>query len=181
MDESYRVHYKKGDFEVEVESTDKDYVDDTLNRLIEQSTPPTPVTASIEPSEGATTPSIETTGQVTPLTLDVTALVTSIHESPNYPDIEKHIISKRPRLPRIIMILYFAKQLGLDYLTTSNIEGVTDQLGIKISHENVAKTRRTNRKYFNTKDPVARGKVTLFKLNRQGLDAYEKCLKGEDI
>jgi len=31
---SYRVHYKKGDLEVEVESTEKSYVDQMLQRFL---------------------------------------------------------------------------------------------------------------------------------------------------
>jgi len=34
MSDSYRVHYKKGDTEVEVESSDKSYVDAMLAKLI---------------------------------------------------------------------------------------------------------------------------------------------------
>ena len=34
MSSSYRVHYKKGDIEVEVESSDKDYVDQMLQKLL---------------------------------------------------------------------------------------------------------------------------------------------------
>ena len=34
MSSSYRVHYKKGDVEVEVESSDKDYVDQMLQKLL---------------------------------------------------------------------------------------------------------------------------------------------------
>jgi hypothetical protein len=34
MSNNYRVHYKKGDIEVEVESSDKDYVDQMLLKLL---------------------------------------------------------------------------------------------------------------------------------------------------
>jgi hypothetical protein len=38
---SYRVHYKKGDLEVEVESTEKSYVDQMLQRFLSlQASPP---------------------------------------------------------------------------------------------------------------------------------------------
>jgi hypothetical protein len=36
MSSSYRVHYKKGDIEIEVESSDKDYVDQMLQKLLSQ-------------------------------------------------------------------------------------------------------------------------------------------------
>ena len=35
MSDNYRVHYKKGDTEIEVESTDKNYVDSMLAKLTE--------------------------------------------------------------------------------------------------------------------------------------------------
>ena len=38
MRNNYRVHYKRGDLEIEVESTDKNYVDQMLHKLV----PPSP-------------------------------------------------------------------------------------------------------------------------------------------
>ena len=40
MSNSYRVHYKRGDLEIEVESTDKNYVDQILHKFVPLS--PTP-------------------------------------------------------------------------------------------------------------------------------------------
>lgn len=37
MTNNYRVHYKRGDLEIEVESTEKDYVDQMLKKLVPQS------------------------------------------------------------------------------------------------------------------------------------------------
>jgi hypothetical protein len=34
MSNNYRVHYKKGDIEIEIESSDKDYVDQMLQKLL---------------------------------------------------------------------------------------------------------------------------------------------------
>lgn len=181
MDKNYRVHYKKGDFEVEVESTDKDYVDDTLKRLIDQDIPPTSVTQGIEPLKGDAAPSSEPAEQDTAQTLDVSMLVNSIHESGDYPVIEEHIINKRKRLPRILMVLHFAHQYGIDYLTTADVEEITDQLRIKISKEHVSHTIKPNRKYFQTATSVKPGRKALYKLNRLGLQAYARCLKGESI
>jgi len=35
MSQNYRVHYRKGDVDIEVESTDKTYVNEMLNKLLE--------------------------------------------------------------------------------------------------------------------------------------------------
>jgi hypothetical protein len=40
MSSNYRVHYKRGDLEIEVESTDKNYVDQILHKFVPLS--PTP-------------------------------------------------------------------------------------------------------------------------------------------
>ena len=40
MSNNYRVHYKRGDLEIEVESTDKNYVDQMLNKFVPLSPKP---------------------------------------------------------------------------------------------------------------------------------------------
>jgi hypothetical protein len=40
MSNNYRVHYKRGDLEIEVESTDKNYVDQMLHKFVPLSPKP---------------------------------------------------------------------------------------------------------------------------------------------
>ena len=40
MSNNYRVHYKRGDLEIEVESSDKNYVDQMLHKLVTASPKP---------------------------------------------------------------------------------------------------------------------------------------------
>ena len=40
MSNNYRVHYKRGDLEIEVESTDKNYVDQMLHKFVPLSPEP---------------------------------------------------------------------------------------------------------------------------------------------
>lgn len=184
---SYRVHYKKGDIEVEVESTDKDYVDQMLQKFLP---PQGPQTLLRKPPERKHKP-LRTGDRQTrdkgaaaneqETTINYAAIANAVHESDKTEDIQKNILNKRNSLGRILTAFHFAHETGNEYLTTGDVEKITDQLGVKISQPNVSHCIAVNRKYFSAGRTRRRGAKVPYKLNRQGELAYERCLAGQKV
>jgi len=177
---SYRVRYKRGDIEVEVESTDKNYVAQKLEELLNLRTgAPTPVKqAKPKPSSQPATPSPATADEE----LDVAVLVTAIHEDPNFDSIEKHILEKRSIDARVLLCFEFAHRVGYLQMSTGDVERVTDELGVKIEAPNVAKAIRNRlKKYLSAGRARKKGIKTPYKINRAGRNAFEKILRGESL
>jgi hypothetical protein len=183
---SYRVHYKKGDVEIEVESTDKDYV----GRMLQKFLPPqASQTLLRKPPERKHKPLRTATGRrgiraaanEQETTINYAAVANAVHDSDKTEDIEKNILNKPGRLGRILLSFHFAHETGNEYLTTGDIEKITDQLEVKISQANVSHCMAANRKYFSARTTRRRGAKVPYKLNRQGRMAYEKCLAGEKV
>lgn len=71
--------------------------------------------------------------------IDVAGIVEKIQDSENFTDIEKNILDKSDQLPRILLAGQFAHEHGQNSFTTGDIEGITDQLGMKIIQTNASK------------------------------------------
>ena len=188
MTQNYRVHYKKGDVTIEVESTDKDYVDVTLKKLIDlrQASSSSNNSSQSGSARGSSSKHKSKAGKLTKdrgdtHEINISALVTAIHEADNFSQIEEHVLNKSAQLPRVLLVLHFANELGAPSLTTGQISSVTDELGVKISPANVSHTIRNNRKYFTSDHARRRGASVPCKLNRQGKQAILKCLKAEKV
>jgi hypothetical protein len=186
--QTYKVKYRKGDLEVEIESTDKEYVDKKLEELTK--------TSEAEMTKGSGATSVHKHGQsgrgasrikqtVEPSAnqqkIDVASLVGKIKEDDRSAGINQYIVDKPARLPRILLALFLAKEhLESPYLTTGQIESITDEMGIKVKSSNISTTIRANSKFFAADGVRRKGAIMRFKLNRQGLNAFESCLKGEE-
>lgn len=90
MTQNYRVHYKKGDVAIEVESTDKDYVDVTL-KLIDLRPASSPSTSSSQAGRKRGPSSKRKSKAGEPARdrgdgheTDISALVTAIHDADNF-------------------------------------------------------------------------------------------------
>jgi hypothetical protein len=183
MSNNYRVHYKKGDTEIEVESTDKNYIDAMLAKLIElqpkvhvpgpgkkkKQQRGAPVRATADAAEGEE------------LMIDVPTIVKNIHESDSFEQIEQNILNKKSQLGRVLLASYFAHQVGQEHLTTGDIEDITDELGVKIAQSNVSHCIADNRKYFTAGTTRKKGAKVPYKLNRQGANTFEKLLKQQKV
>ena len=175
---NYRVRLKKGEQEIEIESTDKNYVDSKLNELlpkfsqiIEKSTTSKPGKKKTDKPEMGKDLSVDSK-------FNANTLVERIHEFKNYSDVETNIINKKDMLSKIMMCMYFAKDLfDPPHLTTGQVEAITDQIGIRIAMSNVGHKIKKNMKYFS-KGKIEGNKVP-YKLNLPGERAFEKCMKGE--
>jgi len=187
MENIYRVSYKIGSFEIEVESSDKEYVDSKLRELlarggdkaiqIEQRDKKVVRPENMTPKKsGETSDRTEVEGSI-----DIAAIVSAINDNDDHEKIEINILNKSGQLPRIIMCLYFAEDVYGAPITTGDIHSITDQLGIKISAANAGTTIKNHQKYFAADTVRKKGAVIKYKLNRKGNEAYKKLLNGENI
>ncbi|MGA2916865.1 MAG: hypothetical protein ABSE89_12645 [Sedimentisphaerales bacterium] len=113
---------------------------------------------------------------------DIAKFVGQIKDSKIYEQVEKNIIDKRNQLAKILMCLYFAREfLETPYLTTGQIEAITNELNIKVEIANASNVIKKNQKYFTGKTVRKRGLPVPYKLNRLGEKAFEKMLNGEKL
>ena len=186
MEKYYRVKYRNGGLEIEIESSDQQYVDNKFKELIgkevsasrsknNQTKPKVKKKAHQKIKENTSNDSSDNTE------IDITGIVSAINDDDSHTMIEENILNKSGQLPRIIMCLHFADDLLAQTLTTGDIQTITDQLGIKISNTNAANTIKANLKYFSADSVRKKGSVVRYKLNRKGKDAYQKLLNSEKI
>jgi hypothetical protein len=179
MVSSYRVRIKRGNEEIEVESTDKKYVDGKIEEFLTQSKKATPrVKPKLKRKRvGKSNVAKETSKDPQ---IDIAALVEHIKDSESYPKVEENILDKHYTVPKIMMCMHFAKEFSDNpYLTTGQVEKITDQFGTKIRMQNVGGSIVKNQRYFTGKITRRRGQPVPYKLNRSGETAFNKYLKGE--
>ena len=71
---------------------------------------------------------------------------------------------------------YAAEQFSDPYLTTGEMEAVTDQLGVRIDSSNAAKVLKKNSTYVTTDTMRKPGTIVGYKLNRSGVKHFENLL-----
>ena len=183
MTNSYRVRYKNGDLEIEVESSDKSYVDSKLSELIGKDVKPVVKQhGKPKPTKPAKRKAEKAVGKDEERSVDIPTLVDAINESDNHGKIEENILNKSSRLGRIILCLYYANEvLESPFLTTGDIEKITNQLGIKLSSQNASKAIKNSQKYFTADQVRKSGAIMKYKLNRKGISAFATLLKDEKL
>lgn len=62
------------------------------------------------------------------------------------------------------------------FIGTKDVEGITDQLGIRVLARNAATTIKTNNKYFAADGVRSKGGLIRYKINRKGIDELEKII-----
>lgn len=115
---------------------------------------------------------------------DILKIATAIRDADNYSEIDENILKKNAQLPRILLCLHHASGVpGPDTLTTGQIQDVTSELGVQIKAQNVNNTitKQANRKYFAPQKVRKPGAKVPYKLNRRGIEAYKKVVKGEKL
>jgi hypothetical protein len=188
MPNIYRVRYKKGDVELDIESSDKDYVDGKLGEILklEAEVPAQEVAngrRGHRHGERGTSQKSQVAsdggGRVTESVL--AEIIASINDAENYEDLGKYVLDKADRTARILMCYYFAHKHGGDAaLTSTHIERITAQLGVKIAAANVAKVIRESASQYLAGDRVRKqGFAVHYKINRRGIAVFEKMIKGE--
>lgn len=178
MSTVYRVRYRKADFEIEIESSDKAFVDSKLAelRILESPKPKEEIRGEGGHSRRKP-PKNRNEASVPESALNIPQIVDRINTSDEHSLIEAHVLRNSARLPRILMCLYFIKDDADPCLTTGQIETLTDQLKIKISKQNVGATIKENQQYFSADKVRKTGVIVRYKLNRKGIEAFEGVLK----
>lgn len=179
-----RLRLRDGDREIEVEGARED-VDDLLATWWTARAASKNSGAPKKPAKKPAAKKRGTTSQSAPNPhaqegVPVAAIVNAIHEADNYEAIETHILNKRGAAARILLCFVFAKQLGVQSLRTSDVEAITDGLGVKLHATNVAKSIREGLRKYLSADGVTRPGVPMnYKINRRGRQAYDKYVKGQ--
>lgn len=188
MAENYRVRVKQGDQEFEVESTSKEYVDTKLKELLSQAKLEIANSNQRQTGQGQKRKPRKNVGTDAGMNaqdteaIDIPGIVNYIKDADDYSNLEPNVLDKTNMLPKIMMCMYYAAKVKEGtYLTTGQVEQITDQLGVKIKTSNVSKAIKDNLKYFNNKNVRKKGLVGYYKLNRNGENTFKKILKGNDI
>lgn len=178
MENNYKIKYKNGNVEFEIESTDKMFVEERLKDLL--GTNIKPAAPKQQPAKKAKT-IIKDEHQTLEgeSTLSVMAVYNSIIDSDQHNIIEDKILNKSNNLHKILLIAYHANIINSgEYFTTSFIQDVTDQLGIKIATRNVASKMKSENKYFTVENLRKQGAAVNYKINRKGIQEFEKIING---
>lgn len=179
MADNYRIKYKAGDFEVEVESTDKSFVEMKLKELTQEegnspaAKPHKKVATKKTTSPKRNAPTEEGNGD----SVDIVSIVNAINDSDQHSIIEQKILKKSNQLNRILLAFYFTTQVNSSLsITTGDVEKITHQLGIRIKSNNVSRTIKENPKYFAADTVRKQGAVMKFKINRKGIEQFESIM-----
>jgi hypothetical protein len=183
MAENYRVKVKQGDREYEVESTSKEYVNAKLKELLSQTDFKIPKSNQVQKRKQRKNAGADTgTNNQNSEAIDIAGVVNFIKDDDQFNDIESNVLDKQNRLPRILMCMYYAAKFQDDaFLTTGQVEKITDQLGVKIKKSNVGSSIKENLKYFHSKNTRKQGQVVYYKLSRNGEKEFERILQGDTI
>lgn len=181
----YRVRYKKGDVELDIESSDKEYVDRKLAELCQVEDTQNRVNNGERTRRKEKTRERDDTsgsdGNARVADSVLADIVASVSDADNYEDIGKYVLDRPNRTARILMCYYFAHKHPTDpALTSTNVERITKQLGIGIAAPNVAKViRRGVSKYLMADRVRKRGFAVHYKINRRGIAIFEKIVSGQ--
>jgi hypothetical protein len=182
----YRVRYKKGDVELDIESSDREYVDRKLAEV--WGVGGTQRGASRGRSAKKEKTKASETGDNLDADLKVNDrvladIIASINDAENYDSIAKRILDKTNRTARILLCYFFAHKHPSDpALTSTHVERLTGQLRIQIASPNVAKVIREGASRYLTADRIReRGIAVHYKINRRGITLFEKIVAGEKL
>jgi hypothetical protein len=183
MTDLFRVRYREGDFEVEVESSDKNYVENKLKKLLEERNAyQTERPIRTKRKGSAKTPrkkqiavDADDTTQV-----DIEAIVNLVNGYDDHATLAVNVLDKRDVLPKVLMCLYMVKDYDIEGLTSGQIAKVLDQLKSGGSQPTISRCLSTkgHQKYFSRSGVRTKGATVYYKLNRTGIAEFEKLLKG---
>ena len=172
-----------------MESSEKSYVDQKLTELLAELSDGVP-----SPKHGAKTdakrrpkgagsnrvPS-RPPGRTMRSEEELHGLVQYIRQHDNIDAVDHRVLSSSSQLPRILMCLFYGGQQFDDpYLTTGEVEFVTDQLGVRIKRSNAAQVLKKNPKFVTTDAVRKKGAVVGYKLTRNGTKHFAGLLDDKE-
>ena len=169
----YKVRVKKGDFELEVETSERDYVTNIFSQLRSLISNSTKLEAGDRlpekaPSKKAGKPSL----------IDISKICDTIKLSKEMVKIKEHIVSQPSQLGRLLLAFKFAHQCGYSRIGTGDATRVLEHLGIGMSSANASKVIKKHPDLFAPGKAVKQGAVTPYNLTSEGKQAFAKILKG---
>lgn len=189
MENNHRVKIKKGDLEIEIESSDKNYLNEKLKELLDHQFHFKPSSENIDngskPHKGKKSTSKASSKNNSTSSnddsIDISGLFEFIKDQEEYEQVEKKILNNRDRLPKTLMCFYYAEKfLDSPFIRTGHVETLTDQFGAKIRQPNISLTIKKNLKYFAQDQVRKKGAMMSYKINRAGKQAYEKFITEEE-
>jgi hypothetical protein len=183
---SFRIRVVRGDFEVELESTDIDFVERKLAELLprgashglealedsrgESSKPVTPRKAPRQPESSAGASSE-----------DLRAIVDAIQNHERWNVIWSTILKGHSQLDRVLLAFYFAVAVGGPdrSLSTTDVHWITKQVHSEIAAANVTKTIRQSGRGYLIRAAGSGGRGTKYRINRSGREHVESLLAAE--
>lgn len=182
MTDIYRIRYREGDFEIEVESSNKAYVDAKLAEFLTERAEPSAKRRA--KGDRAPRPKRQSGRKALPEKdeqqddVDLAYLVAAVKDSDKFDAIEKNVLDKTAQVGRVLLCLYFANKELNASLTTGQIETMTNELGVRIKAQNVHKTLTGAGKKYVSADRVRRkGAIVKYKINRKGIEHFESLTK----
>jgi hypothetical protein len=116
-------------------------------------------------------PKAETTTQ------DPIAIVNAIRGSDLFDAIETKILDKKNQLPRLLMCGYFAEQTDRPHITTTDVETITRELGVRVQASNASTCfSQQGRNYFVSDRTKRKGVPTLYLITRAGIQEFNRLL-----
>ena len=177
---NFRVRYRSGEFEVEIESSDRGFVDSTLAELLSRTgrgvrsdSPAAPQRA--ERAEDAPEP-----GELPESDL-VNGTVAAVQNDPRWTHIWKTVLKGRSQLDRVLLVYYFAEKTDRDAgMSALEVHKVTKELHSEIAAPNVAKVIRESGRGFLIRASSADDHVARYRINREGRGHVERLLSGAE-
>ena len=181
MSTEYRVRYKKGDTEIEIQSGEKEYVNSMFDKLMTMISRHHELPAIVRRTTSQRSrPKVQSGNAGSDATQDTTVdaadIANKVNEADNHTKIVQHILNKPKRLPKVLLAFHFAHECGFDQLTSGDVEKITDELGVKVEHTSASHCISDNRRFFSAGAARRRGAKIRYKLNHQGEQTYKKVL-----
>ena len=119
MSRIYKVRYRKGDLEIEVESDDKRYIEVMLNKLRSENPLTTPydnVKSRNSPPRANMRPTLSKRVVSKPPYVDAIAVCKAISESKDHHLIEENVLKRANQLGRVLLAFWSAHEYGYTHL-----------------------------------------------------------------
>jgi hypothetical protein len=173
---SYKVRYRKGDLEIEVESNDRTYVEAMVASLRSDPSDAPLNTAGKADfknlNEGARPEAAK------PGAIDIAAICKAIKGSEDYPAIQQNILTTTNQLGRVLLSFVAARDVGYKSISTGDVAKITAGLGVSLSQSNASKVIAKNADLFTAGKERKQGSIIPYRLNRNGRKAYSNILGG---
>ncbi len=183
MEELYRFKIQTDQFAVELESTNKDFVEQHMLNLLKVSetstlTTPSPSVPAISNDVGVVDDVPIPDRAIEMDTEQADSVVQFILNSDKLTFVRSRVLEKANQLNKILMVFYFTNELyGNQFLTTSFIEHVLARFGRRIAKSNLGTKIKNNEEYFAADSEPKRGTPTQYRIRQIGIERFNNIIK----